>query len=119
MKFGHLGFSVKDFGLSKKFYQESFAGLGLTILGENEKSVRFGHEGRTVIFIHTHTAPSGPFHFAFEVDSKEKVEAFYTAALAAGGKDNGAPGIRENYSPTYFAAFVIDPDGNNIEVVCR
>ena len=60
-----------------------------------------------------------PIHIAFEADTRTQVQEFYNAAIAAGGKDNGTPSIRENYSPNYYAAFVIDPDGHNIEAVCR
>ena len=119
MKFGHLGIAVKDFEQSKVFYKSVCAALGLSLVGENEQSVRFGLDGRVMFYIHTSGMSSGPVHLAFEVDSHEEVDAFHKAALAAGGKDNGVPGIRENYSPTYYAAFVFDLDGNNIEAVCR
>ena len=119
MKCGHLGFAVKDLQASKHFYREAFAPIGLSIIGESAQSVRFGADGRTMVFIHTHTVPGNSLHLAFEVETRGQVDSFYTAALSAGGKDNGSPGVREHYSPTYYAAFVIDPDGNNIETVCR
>ena len=72
-----------------------------------------------MIWIHTRGQVASPIHISFEADNRKEVEDFYKAALAAGGKDNGGPGVRENYSSIYFAAFVIDPDGHNIEVVCR
>ena len=119
MKFGHLGFGVGDLAASSTFYQKALAPIGLLLIAFDEHSARFGAEGKTMLFIHTYKKPSIPFHFAFETENREGVDAFYAAALASGGKDNGAPGVRENYSPTYYAAFVLDPDGNNIEVVCR
>lgn len=81
--------------------------------------MRFGREGKTFLYIHTRGNPPGPFHLALEIDSRELVDEFYEAALAHGGEDNGAPGVREDYSPTYYAAFILDPDGHNIEAVCR
>jgi catechol 2,3-dioxygenase-like lactoylglutathione lyase family enzyme len=119
MKFGHLGIATKEFGQSKTFYKAVCAAMGLPLIAENDDSARFGLDGRTMFYIHTGETSSGPLHVAFEVGSREMVDEFYTAALNAGGKDNGKPGIRENYSPTYYAAFVLDPEGNNIETVCR
>ncbi|OGC85052.1 hypothetical protein A3F55_02180 [Candidatus Adlerbacteria bacterium RIFCSPHIGHO2_12_FULL_53_18] len=120
MKFGHIGFAVKDFQKSKEFYVKALAPVGLTQHREKENSAHFGAgDGRTMFYIHTRSAPPGPIHLAFEADTREQVDEFYKVALAAGGKDNGAPGVREHYSPTYYAVFVIDPNGHNIEAVCR
>ena len=119
MEVAHIGFGVKDLSKSKSFYTRALAPLGLSLIREKPTSVHFGREGRTLLYIHTREIPPGPFHVAFEAKSRAQVDSFYEAALAAGGKDNGSPGIRENYSPTYYAAFVIDPDGHNLEVVCR
>jgi catechol 2,3-dioxygenase-like lactoylglutathione lyase family enzyme len=119
MKFAHIGFGVKDLARSKDFYKQIFEALGLPLIDESEQSVRFGADGRAMFYIHTREAPPGPFHVAFEVDTREAVNEFHRAALAAGGRDNGVPGIRKHYSPTYYAAFVLDPDGHNIEAVCR
>jgi catechol 2,3-dioxygenase-like lactoylglutathione lyase family enzyme len=119
MKFAHIGFGVKDLSRSKDFYKRIFEVLGLPLIDESGQSVRFGADGRALFYIHTREAPPGPFHVAFEVDTREAVSEFHEAALAAGGRDNGAPGIRKHYSPTYYAAFVLDPDGHNIEAVCR
>lgn len=119
MEFAHLGLAVRDLKRSKEFYVAALTPLGLPLTREKETSVHFGKNGRTMFYIHTKGAPPGPIHIAFDADSREHVDAFYKAALAAGGKDNGAPGIREHYSPTYYAAFVLDPDGHNIEAVAR
>lgn len=119
MKFGHIGFSVHDLQKSKKFYEAALIPLGLSLTHESNEQVRFGKNGKTMLYIHTRTVPPSSFHLAFEAKSHEEVDAFYAAALAAGGTDHGAPGIRLDYSPTYYAAFVLDPNGHNIEVVCR
>ncbi|MBU2159123.1 VOC family protein [Patescibacteria group bacterium] len=119
MEFGHIGFSVNDLQKSKEFYRAALIPLGLSLTHESDEQVRFGKAGKTTLYIHTLMAPPTSFHIAFEVKSREEVDAFYAAALAAGGTDHGAPGIRQDYSPTYYAAFVLDPNGHNIEVVCR
>jgi len=119
MKFAHLGFEVEDIERSKKFYDPIMEGLGLIRKHDSEKQVRYCTDSRTFFYFNKKDYVSGPFHIAFEVDTEEEVDTFYAAALENGGKDNGAPGIREDYSPTYYAAFVIDPDGHNLEVVKR
>lgn len=119
MEFGHIGFSVHDLQKSKEFYKAALIPIGLSLTHESGEQVRFGKDGKTVLYIHTRMAPPSSFHLAFEVETQEKVDAFYAAALTAGGTDHGAPGVRPDYSPTYYAAFVLDPNGHNIEVVCR
>ena len=119
MKVAHIGFGVKDLARSKDFYKRIFEVLGIPLIDESEQSARFGANGRAPFYIHTRQAPPGPFHVAFDVDTREAVDAFHRAALAAGGSDNGVPGIRKHYSPGYNAAFVLDPDGHSIEAVCR
>ena len=119
MKYAHVGFAVKDISKSKEFYSKALAPLGVETTGEGDGWVAFGNEGRNGLWIGTFGTPPGPIHFAFEADTRDQVDAFYKAALAAGGADNGAPGIRENYAPDYYAAFVHDPDGHNVEAVCR
>ena len=119
MMFGHIGFGVKDLEKSKRFYEAALKPVGLELTHSSDESARFGEGGRTRLYVHTRSAPAGPFHIAFEVNTQQQVDDFHPAAVAAGGVDHGAPGIREHYSPTYYAAFVLDPDGNNVEVVCR
>ena len=119
MSYAHIGLPVADLAKSKSFYEAVLAPLGLALIREKEDSVHFGKDGRTVFYVHTKKAPPGPTHIAFEAQSKEQVDEFFTAGLSAGGTDNGAPGIRENYSPTYYAAFLLDPDGHNVETVFR
>lgn len=118
--FAHIGLAVRDLQKSKVFYSQALFPLHLSTHREKEDSVHFGTgNGRTLFYIHTRSKAPGPIHIAFEADSRDQVDQFHEAAIAAGGKDNGAPGVRENYAPNYYAAFVVDPDGNNIEAVCR
>lgn len=120
MKFGHIDISVKNIEASKRFYDAVTPHIGLGCINRGETSnVRYGEDGSTRFYIHQRSEPISGVHVCFDVDTKEDVDAFYSAAMAAGGTDHGAPGIRQDYSPTYYAAFVLDPDGNNIEAVCR
>lgn len=117
----HFGIQVKDLQASKQFYQKALAPLGYELRFDNEYAVSFG-EARS-------TDPGGdfwlgigqqkPMHFAFNAKTHAEVGAFYQAGLVAGGQDNGAPGLRSHYHPNYYATFLIDPDGNNIEAVCH
>jgi catechol 2,3-dioxygenase-like lactoylglutathione lyase family enzyme len=116
----HLGISVSDLARSKAFYERALAPLGYTALMSYPEAIGFGANGKPDFWI----APAGAngpnhVHVAFVTKSRAVVQAFYQAALAAGGKDNGPPGIRAHYHPDYFGAFVHDPDGNNVEVVCH
>ena len=121
----HVGILVADWNKAKAFYDAAFAPLGITLLNEvpvafpgGVKVGGYGKEGPD--FWLTEATETGPGrHYAFRTETRADVDAFYTAALAAGGTDNGAPGLREHYHPTYYGAFVIDPDGNNIEAVCH
>lgn len=119
MKYAHIGFAIKDVARSKAFYSKALAPLGIGITGEGEDWVAYGTDGRNGLWIGTFGEPATPIHFAFEAETHEQVDEFYKAAIAAGGTDNGAPGIRDHYAPNYYAAFVYDPDGHNVEVVCR
>ena len=96
MKFGHIGFEVQDLPKSKVFYEAILIPLGLKLKHESDTQVRFGTDDRTVFYFNKKIFTSGPFHIAFEVDSREQVDSFYKAALAAGGTDHGAPGVRES-----------------------
>ena len=115
----HVGLEVKDYGKSKAFYQAALAPLGYELIMEMDDWAGFGVGGKPYFWINQgkHTTP--PVHVAFNSDNRAKVQAFHAAALKAGGKDNGPPGIRAHYHPHYFGAFVLDPDGHNIEGVCH
>lgn len=118
MAIDHIGFTVADFPKSKAFYLAALAPLGMAIVEEGEGWALLGTEGRPEFWLGTGSAP-GAIHFAFIAKTRDDVRAFHAAALAAGGRDNGAPGIRGHYHPNYYGAFVFDPDGHNIEAVCH
>jgi catechol 2,3-dioxygenase-like lactoylglutathione lyase family enzyme len=115
----HVSLSVADDSRSKAFYAKALAPLGYSIIAEYEGGFGVGAESGSAVWV-AKGQPQKPIaHLAFRAGDRKQVAAFHKAALAAGGRDNGAPGLRENYSPTYYAAFVIDPDGNNVEAVCH
>jgi len=118
----HLALDVTDIGRSRAFYAAALAPLGYRLVAEERDGdatvVMFGIEAPEFV-IADKDRPGEANHVAFRADSRDQVDAFHAAALAAGGRDNGGPGIRERYSPTYYAAFVLDPDGFNIEAVCH
>jgi len=115
----HIGLAVRDFGKSATFFRRALAPLGIQTVLEGEGWAMLGKEGRPQFWIGVHGIPPGPIHIAFAAENREQVRAFHRAALAAGGRDNGAPGIRAKYHPDYYGAFVFDPDGHNIEAVCH
>jgi catechol 2,3-dioxygenase-like lactoylglutathione lyase family enzyme len=119
MKLGHIGLPVHDIEKSKAFYDAIGPSVGLKQLANHDDFVGYGSGDLYQFYIHTGKPGLRGLHVCFEVTTKEAVQGFYNTGLAAGGSDNGSPGIREQYSPTYYAAFLIDPDGNNIEAVCR
>lgn len=114
----HVGISVGDLARSKKFYEAALAPLGYKALMDFAVGAGFGRE-HPAFWIIERTPVTNGAHVALTAPSRKAVRDFHAAALRAGGKDNGAPGVREDYSPTYYAAFVHDPDGNNVEVVCH
>ncbi len=122
----HTGFTVSDLKRSRSFYTEALRSLGITLLMEvtAEQSggvahAGFGSGGKPFFWLGDHGRAGGPVHIAFTADSRAQVDSFYEAALKAGGKDNGAPGLRPHYHENYYGAFVLDPDGNNVEAVCH
>ncbi len=115
----HIGFSVSNYENSKAFYTQALAPLGISLIMEVMGWGGFGKEGKPEFWIGPHETVQHPMHVAFLADSRELVDQFYQAAIKAGGKDNGEPGIREIYHPNYYGAFVLDPDGHNIEAVCH
>lgn len=113
----HTGVAVSDYKKSKEFYLRALAPLGYQNNMEYGEAAGFMEGGETSFWIGKHAAPITSGHVAFKAKSKEEVDAFYKAAMDAGAKDNGAPGYRPDYWPGYYAAFVHDFDGNNIETV--
>ena len=115
----HLGLRVSDYAESKRFFASALAPLGYQVVMEFGGSVAgLGVEGKPDFWI-SQGESGGPVHVAFASPDRATVDAFYQAALAAGGSDNGAPGLRPEYHPSYYGAFVLDPDGNNVEAVCH
>lgn len=116
----HIQLHVRSYDKSRDFYAKALAPIGYGAQYDDPKSkmAGFGLKGAIDLWI-TEGTSAGRAHLAFRVNERAAVNGFHKAAVAAGGKDNGAPGIRKDYSPTYYAAFVIDPDGNNLEVVCH
>jgi catechol 2,3-dioxygenase-like lactoylglutathione lyase family enzyme len=119
--FDHVKIGVSDFAASKAFFLKALAPLGVVIGAEGAPT--YGVElcsksDASLILFQTAEKPAH-LHLAFTAENRQQVDAFYLAALAAGGKDNGAPGLRPQYSGIYYAAFVIGPDGHNIEAVCH
>ncbi|GGC63970.1 VOC family protein [Undibacterium terreum] len=119
--FDHVKFGVSDFAASKAFFLKALEPIGITIVGEGVPSygVELAAGGETSLCLHQTNEKPAHLHLAFVAENRQQVDAFYRAALEAGGKDNGAPGVRPNYNATYYAAFVIGPDGHNIEMVCH
>lgn len=116
----HVGFTVSDFAASKRFYAAALAPLGIVAVAEGDGWAMMGKDGKPQFwFGMTGDAAPGPIHVAFAADDREQVRRFHAAALAAGGVDNGAPGLRPQYHPDYFGAFVLGPDSHNIEAVCH
>lgn len=114
----HIQFVVKDLDKSRKFYDAIFKALNIPLGGEGPEFFFYDE-----LFISSASSPAalgrltGRVHLAFQAKNEEMVKNFHAAALAAGGTDNGGPGLRDHYHPGYYGAFVIDPDGNNIEAV--
>jgi catechol 2,3-dioxygenase-like lactoylglutathione lyase family enzyme len=117
--FDHVVFGVTDYEASKAFYLKALAPLGLKILSENKLGVEMSADGKTSLCLRPGEQNPAPLHLAFVAENRGQVEAFHRAALAAGGRDNGAPGLRPQYHAHYYAAFILDPDGHNVEVVCH
>ncbi len=118
--FDHVVFGVSDYAASKAFYLRALEPLGLEIVQEGPLGVELSPKGgkSSLCLFETKEKPAH-LHLAFVAATRQQVEDFHRAALAAGGRDNGAPGLRRQYHANYYAAFVIDPDGHNIELVCH
>ncbi len=124
--FDHIGYPVSDIAKAKAFYVKALEPLGVTLLMEitaeqtgADAHLGFGADGKAFFWLGDGKGVTGGLHVAFPAETRAQVHAFYEAAMAAGGTDNGGPGPRPDYSPTYYAAFVRDPDGNNIEACTR
>jgi catechol 2,3-dioxygenase-like lactoylglutathione lyase family enzyme len=114
----HVALNVSDLERSKDFYTRALVPLGYTVFREWNTGAGFGKD-HPDFWIHRRGEPASEVHICFRGSDRAAVDAFYEAALAAGGRDNGPPGPRPQYHERYYGAFVLDPDGNNIEAVCH
>ena len=122
----HMGIAVSDIAKSRAFYQSALGALGMSVQMEatpdqtesGGTALGFGVPGEKIFWIADEERPGEGTHVAFKADTRAQVDAFHKAGLEAGGRNNGAPGLRPHYGPNYYAAFVYDPDGANIEAVC-
>jgi catechol 2,3-dioxygenase-like lactoylglutathione lyase family enzyme len=114
----HFTLKVRDYDKAKAFYTAALEPLGYAVMMEFGALAGLG-AGKPDFWIRPDAENTRPTHIAFSADDRDVVDAFYEAAIAAGGQDNGKPGVRADYHPTYYAAFVLDPDGHNVEVVCH
>ena len=122
----HIGITTTDYVRSRTFYQHALLPLGYALMREvsaaqtgSTDRAGFGVPPKPDFWIAGASTPPTRVHVAFRADSRAQVDAFHAAALAAGGQDNGAPGLRPHYHPNYYGAFVLDPDGHNVEAVCH
>ena len=115
----HIGFAVSDFARARAFYLVALAPLGIVAVDEGENWAMIGRDGEPRFWFGAIGTPPGSIHLAFSAADRAQVQAFHAAALAAGARDNGGPGLRPQYHPDYYGAFVIDPEGHNIEAVCH
>lgn len=123
----HVGFAVADAERSRAFYEQALAPLGIGLIKSvppdkteaNGTAHGFGSDGKPFFWVGDNERVGEGTHVAFTAASRSVVDAFYRAAISAGGRDNGAPGIRAHYHPNYYGAFVLDPDGMNVEAVCH
>ncbi|MGB3875542.1 MAG: VOC family protein [Shinella zoogloeoides] len=119
--FDHVKFGVSDYEASKAFFLKALAPLGVAVVSEGTPTygVEMSSDGKVSLCLYRTEEKPAHLHLAFVAERREQVDAFHRAALEAGGKDNGAPGLRPRYHANYYAAFVIGPDGHNIEAVCH
>jgi len=117
--FDHVVFGVRDYAASKAFYLQALAPLGVELVQENSLGIEMSGDGKTSLCLFQAQEKPAHLHIAFVAKDRATVDAFHRAAVAAGGRDNGGPGLRPQYHAHYYAAFIIDPDGHNIEAVCH
>ena len=115
----HTGLTVADVSCSKAFYRAVLGPLGYALIMEWEQYAGFGVPPKPDFWIGQGKPNVPPIHVAFRAQNRKEVDAFYKASMAAGGRDNGPPGLRPHYHENYYSAFVLDPDGHNVEAVCH
>jgi catechol 2,3-dioxygenase-like lactoylglutathione lyase family enzyme len=117
--YDHIGLKISDIDASVRFYESALGALGLELCSRDQASAGFGPRGEPGLWLQSGELNGGlKVHVALRAKSRGAVERFHAEGLKAGGRDNGKPGLRIEYSPNYYAAFLLDPDGNNIEAVC-
>lgn len=117
--FDHVGIGVSDYAASKAFFLAALQPLGVAVVMEGPYGAGLGRDNKPTLWLSQAAEKPAHLHLAFAAASRRQVDEFHRAALAAGGKDNGPPGVRPQYHPNYYGAFVIGPDGHNIEAVCH
>ena len=116
----HVGFGVSEYQRSKAFYEQALAPLEITLVKEPMGAAAgFGRDGKAFFWLEPGRRVVKELHVAFEVQERAQVDAFHAGGLAAGGTDNGRPGVRAQYHPDCYGAYILDPDGNNVEAVCH
>jgi len=116
----HVTLGVSDVARARTFYDRALTVIGIgRLYAEADAFAGYGAGGKAFFWIGLKTVPITGVHVAFAVDSRDLVDRFHAAGIAAGGRDNGAPGLRPHYHPNYYGAFILDPDGHNIESVCH
>jgi catechol 2,3-dioxygenase-like lactoylglutathione lyase family enzyme len=117
--YDHIGLKVKDLDASVRFYRAALAPLGHVLCSQDSSGAGFGPPGEPALWLlPANGGAKRGTHVAFRANDRTAVDRFHAGGLGAGGRDNGGPSLRTDYAPTYYAAFLIDPDGNNVEAVC-
>lgn len=117
--YDHIGLKTRNLDASVRFYSAALSSLGHALCSRDDTSAGLGPEDAPALWLYASMgAPHSGVHIAFRASDHAAIDAFHQAGLKAGGRDNGAPGIRKDYGPKYYAAFLVDPDGNNVEAVC-
>jgi len=116
--YDHIGIRVNDLDASVRFYTAALAPLGLVLCSRDDSGAGFGPPDAPALWLSPAAKAGGPVHVALRAGSHAAVDKFHRAGVEAGGRDHGRPGPRPDYGPTYYAAFLLDPDGNNLEAVC-
>lgn len=117
--YDHVGLKVKDIDASVRFYGAALAPLGYVLCSRDDSGAGFGPKGEPALWLYAAKGSASPgVHVAFRAPNRAAVDRFHASGLQAGARDHGRPGLRADYSPTYYAAFLLDPDGNNVEAVC-
>ena len=117
--FDHIAVGVRDYAASKAFFLRALQPLGVTIVMEGPHGVGLGQKHKPSLWLYETTETPAHLHLAFAAETRRQVDDFHRAALEAGGRDHGAPGLRPHYHANYYGAFVIGPDGHNVEAVCH